>query len=78
MTWYEKLLLVAGMVLFMVAASNLLSQAIVIDGLGRALASCFEALHSKTTFLFVTVVVMIVVGFVLEGIPAVLIAAPIP
>jgi C4-dicarboxylate transporter, DctM subunit len=69
--------LTAGMVLFMVAASNLLSQAIVIDGLGRALASGFEALHSQTTFLFVTMAVMIVVGFVLEGIPAVLIAAPI-
>ena len=69
--------LTAGMVLFMVAASNLLSQAIVIDGLGRALASGFAALHSQTAFLFVTMVVMIVVGFVLEGLPAVLIAAPI-
>jgi C4-dicarboxylate transporter DctM subunit len=69
--------LTAGMVLFMVAASNLLSQAIVIDGLGRALASGFAALHSQTAFLFVTMLVMIVVGFVLEGIPAVLIAAPI-
>jgi C4-dicarboxylate transporter, DctM subunit len=69
--------LTAGMVLFMVAASNLLSQAIVIDGLGRALASGFEALHSQTTFLFVAMAVMIVVGFVLEGIPAILIAAPI-
>ena len=69
--------LTAGMVLFMVAASNLLSQAIVIDGLGRTLAKAFAALHSPTEFLFVTVVVMIVVGFMLEGIPAILIAAPI-
>ena len=69
--------LTAGMVLFMVAASNLVSQAIVIDGLGRTLAKAFAALHNPTEFLLVTVVVMIVVGFILEGIPAILIAAPI-
>lgn len=69
--------LTAGMVLFMVAASNLISQAIVIDGLGRTLARAFAALHSPIEFLLVTVVVMIVVGFILEGIPAILIAAPI-
>ena len=69
--------LTAGMVLFMVAASNLVSQAIVIDGLGRTLAKAFASLHNPTVFLLVTVVVMIVVGFILEGIPAILIAAPI-
>lgn len=69
--------LTAGMVLFMVAASNLLSQAIVIDGLGRTLARAFASLHSPTEFLLLSVVVMIVVGFILEGIPAILIAAPI-
>jgi C4-dicarboxylate transporter DctM subunit len=69
--------LTAGMVLFMVATSNLVSQAIVIDGLGRTLAKAFIALHSPTEFLLVTVVVMIIVGFILEGIPAILIAAPI-
>jgi C4-dicarboxylate transporter, DctM subunit len=69
--------LTSGMVLFMVAASNLLSQAIVIDGLARSLASMFAALHSPTEFLLVTTGVMIVVGFILEGIPAILIAAPI-
>jgi tripartite ATP-independent transporter DctM subunit len=69
--------LTAGMVLFMVATSNLVSQAIVIDGLGRTLGKAFAALHSPTEFLLVTVVVMIVVGFILEGIPAILIAAPI-
>jgi C4-dicarboxylate transporter DctM subunit len=69
--------LTAGMVLFMVATSNLVSQAIVVDGLGRTLAKAFASLHSPTEFLLVTVVVMIVVGFILEGIPAILIAAPI-
>jgi C4-dicarboxylate transporter DctM subunit len=65
------------MVLFMVATSNLVAQAIVIDGLGRTLAKAFIALRSPTEFLLVTVVVMIIVGFILEGIPAILIAAPI-
>jgi tripartite ATP-independent transporter DctM subunit len=69
--------LTAGMVLFMISASNLVSQAIVIDGLGRTLAHAFTSLHSPTEFLLLTVVVMIVVGFILEGIPAILIAAPI-
>jgi C4-dicarboxylate transporter DctM subunit len=69
--------LTAGMVLFMVATSNLVSQAIVVDGLGRTLAKAFTSLHSPTEFLLVTVVVMIIVGFILEGIPAILIAAPI-
>lgn len=69
--------LTAGMVLFMVSTSNLVSQAIVIDGLGRTLAAAFASLHSPTIFLLGTVIVMIVVGFILEGIPAILIAAPI-
>jgi C4-dicarboxylate transporter, DctM subunit len=69
--------LIAGMVLFMIAASNLLSQAIVTDGLGRTLAGTFGALQSPILFLFVTMFVMIVIGFVLEGLPAILIAAPI-
>ena len=69
--------LIAGMVLFMIAASNLLSQAIVTDGLGRTLATAFAALENPTAYLFLTMFVMIVIGFVLEGLPAILIAAPI-
>jgi C4-dicarboxylate transporter DctM subunit len=69
--------LIAGMILFMIAASNLLSQAIVTDGLGRTLAGAFDVLQSPLAFLFVTMAVMIVIGCVLEGLPAILIAAPI-
>ena len=69
--------LTAGMILLMVAMANLLSQAIVIDGLGRSLASAFGALQSPTSFLFLSMLAMIVVGFVLEGFPAILISAPI-
>ena len=69
--------LTGGMVLFMVAASNVLSQAIVIDGLGRTLARSFGSLQSPMTFLFLSMAAMIVIGFVLEGFPAILISAPI-
>jgi tripartite ATP-independent transporter DctM subunit len=69
--------LMAGMILFMVGAANLLTQAIVIDGLGRQLAKFFAALQSPTEFLFLSMAALVVVGFVLEGLPAILIAAPI-
>jgi C4-dicarboxylate transporter DctM subunit len=69
--------LTAGMVLFMVATANLLSQAIVIDGLAPLLAGFFTGMKSQTEFLFVSVAALIVIGFVLEGFPAILIAAPI-
>ncbi len=69
--------LTAGMILLMVAMSNLLSQAIVIDGMGRSLAAAFGALHDPTAFLFLSMAAMIVIGFVLEGFPAILISAPI-
>jgi TRAP-type C4-dicarboxylate transport system permease large subunit len=69
--------LVAGMVLLMVSTSNLLVQAIVVDGLGRTLGGAFAAIDSATMFLFLSVAALIVLGFVLEGFPAILIAAPI-
>ncbi len=69
--------LTAGMILLMVAMANLLSQAIVIDGLGRTLASAFAALNDPMEFLFLSMGAMIVIGFVLEGFPAILISAPI-
>jgi tripartite ATP-independent transporter DctM subunit len=69
--------LTAGMILLMVAMANLLSQAIVIDGLGRTLASAFGSLQNPTAFLFLSMGAMIVIGFVLEGFPAILISAPI-
>jgi len=69
--------LTAGMVLFMVATANLLSQAIVIDGLGRSLSAFFGSFQERQVFLLVSMAAMIVIGFVLEGFPAILISAPI-
>jgi tripartite ATP-independent transporter DctM subunit len=69
--------LTAGMVLFMVGTANLLTQSIVIDGLGRQLGIAFATLRSPTEFLFLSMAALVVLGFVLEGLPAILIAAPI-
>ncbi len=69
--------LIAGMILFMIAASNVLSQAIVTDGLGRSLAVWFGSRSSPLLFMFVSMFAMILIGLVLEGLPAILIAAPI-
>jgi tripartite ATP-independent transporter DctM subunit len=69
--------LVSGMVLLMVGMANLLVQAIVIDGLGATLANTFATAGHPTVFLFLSVAALIVIGFVLEGFPAILIAAPI-
>ncbi|HEY5366803.1 MAG TPA: TRAP transporter large permease subunit, partial [Casimicrobiaceae bacterium] len=69
--------LLAGMVLLMVSASNLLVQAIVIDGLGRTIAATLAAVSNRQVFLFLSAAALIVLGFVLEGFPAILISAPI-
>ncbi len=69
--------LTAGMILFLLGAANLLTQSIVIDGLGRHLATVFAGLQGQREFLFLSMAALVVVGFVLEGLPAILIAAPI-
>ncbi len=69
--------LTAGMILLLVAAANLLAQAIVVDGLGTAVAAALGSFHGRLGFLAFSVGALIVIGFLLEGFPAVLIAAPI-
>lgn len=69
--------LTAGMVLLMVAAANVLAQAIVVDGLGTAIGSALASLHDRLAFLALSALALIVIGFLLEGFPAILIAAPI-
>jgi C4-dicarboxylate transporter, DctM subunit len=69
--------LTAGMVLLMIGTANLLSQAIVIDGLSRTLTQVMGSLGGAQTFLFVSVAAIVVLGFVLEGFPAILISAPV-
>jgi TRAP-type C4-dicarboxylate transport system permease large subunit len=49
----------------------------VTDGLGRHLAAWFGAFRSPLLFMFASMVAMILIGLVLEGLPAILIAAPV-
>jgi tripartite ATP-independent transporter DctM subunit len=69
--------MIAGMVLFMICGANVLSSAIVTDGLARSLGAAFVELNSPLQFMLLSMVTMIVVGIVLEGLPALLIGAPI-
>lgn len=69
--------LVAAMVLVMIGTSHLLVQAIVIAGLGRTLAEAFAVFKDPVVFLLISVLALVVIGFVLEGFPAILVTAPI-
>jgi TRAP-type C4-dicarboxylate transport system permease large subunit len=67
----------SGMVLLMLASANLMSQAIVIDGLGQKVSSALAGFETQYSFLFVSMFAVIVLGFILEGFPAILITAPL-
>ena len=69
--------LVAAMVLVMLGTSHLLVQAIVMAGLGRTLAEAFGAFNTPIVFLLISVLALVVIGFVLEGFPAILVTGPI-
>jgi C4-dicarboxylate transporter DctM subunit len=61
----------------MVACASTLAQAVVVDGLGVAVGGALTAAHDRVLFLFLSMAALIVIGFLLEGFPAILIAAPI-
>lgn len=74
---FREAAVTSGMVLLMLSTANLLSQAIVIDGLGAKLGILLDGLTDARVFLFVSMAAIIVLGFVLEGFPAILITAPL-
>lgn len=61
----------------MISAAHLLVQAIVVDGIGRSLADFFSGFDNPVYFLLICVAALVVIGFMLEGIPAILVSAPI-
>jgi C4-dicarboxylate transporter DctM subunit len=69
--------MVAGMVLLLMSTANLISQTIVIGGVGGKLTSLLAGFTNVHVFLFVSMAMIIVLGFVLEGFPAILITAPL-
>jgi TRAP-type C4-dicarboxylate transport system permease large subunit len=74
---FRDSVLVSAMVLVMIATANLLVKGIVFHGIGRLLATAFAGFDDPVIFLLVCVGALIVVGFMLEGFPAILVTAPI-
>jgi tripartite ATP-independent transporter DctM subunit len=68
----------AGSVLLIVAAASVFSWALSYVGIPQSIASFLSSVHGgKPTFWVVTVVVLLVLGLVLEGLPGVIIFAPL-
>lgn len=67
----------SGMVLLLVATASLFSQALVLGGLAQAVTAALTQLGGRTAFLVLSAVMLLVLGFVLEGFPAILISAPL-
>ena len=70
--------ILAGMVLFIVAAASAFAWTLTIASLPLRLVSLMSGLHhSQSLFLAGTIPLMIVAGAILEGLPALLILAPL-
>jgi tripartite ATP-independent transporter DctM subunit len=70
--------ILAGMVLFIVAAASAFAWTLTVASLPQRLVSLVGSLHdSRALFLAGTVPLMIVAGAILEGLPALLILAPL-
>jgi tripartite ATP-independent transporter DctM subunit len=69
--------LIGGAVLLILATASLLSHAIILDGLPPHIQSLLTNVGGRTGFLIISIVVLIVLGVVLEGLPAMIIFAPL-
>ncbi|WP_249336112.1 TRAP transporter large permease subunit [Sinomonas gamaensis] len=68
----------AGMVLFIIAAAAPFAQTLASAGVSAAIADAMAGLSGSTfLFMLVSIVILIVMGQLLEGMPAVLIFAPL-
>jgi tripartite ATP-independent transporter DctM subunit len=69
---------IGGMVLFIVSASTPFSQALTVGGVPQALANALAKVgNSPAPFLLLSIVALVIMGELLEGLPAVLVFAPI-
>jgi tripartite ATP-independent transporter DctM subunit len=69
--------LTAGMVLLIVSASSVLTQIFVLDGLDRHVSAFLTSTGSRLGFLALSALMMVVLGASLEGLPALILFAPI-
>ena len=68
----------AGMVLFIIAAASPLAQTLALAGVSQQIHDLMSSLgDSPVLFMLFTVVLLIIMGQLLEGLPAVLIFAPL-
>jgi tripartite ATP-independent transporter DctM subunit len=68
----------AGMVLFITSTASTFSWSLTIAKMPQRIAALFVALHgSATLFMLATIVTLVVMGALLEGLPALLIFGPL-
>lgn len=68
----------AGMVLFIIAAASPLAQTLALAGVSQQIHDLMSSLgDSPVLFMLFTVVLLVIMGQLLEGLPAVLIFAPL-
>jgi len=68
----------AGMVLFITSTASTFSWSLTIAKMPQKIAALFNALHgSATMFMLATIITLVVMGALLEGLPALLIFGPL-
>lgn len=67
----------AGMILFIVSAAGAFSWFLAIIGLPQQLAEFAGGIDNRFVFMAATIVIMMVMGAILEGLPALIILVPI-
>jgi tripartite ATP-independent transporter DctM subunit len=68
----------AGMVLFITSTASTFSWSLTIARMPQRIAALFNTLHgSSTPFMLATIVTLVVMGALLEGLPALLIFGPL-
>jgi tripartite ATP-independent transporter DctM subunit len=68
----------AGMVLFITSTASTFSWSLTIARMPQKIAALFDSLHgSATLFMLATIVTLVVMGALLEGLPALLIFGPL-
>jgi len=69
--------LIGGMVLLILATASLLSNAVTLDGIPTLILQLLTHVGGRAGFLTVSIIVLIVLGVVLEGLPALVIFGPL-
>jgi tripartite ATP-independent transporter DctM subunit len=66
-----------GLVLFIIANATVLSQALTINQIPQHIASALGSVGGKTLFMVLSVITLVLLGMLLEGLPAIVVFAPL-